>query len=97
MNLVASASLVAVALSAAWLAACGPSPDSVESPDASLASPRPGVLPETRAADENPNCRMATPQTRLMGRMNGFRGVEGMSTLACPPTPVIEPPPPGAR
>jgi hypothetical protein len=93
MKPVASVSLVALVL----LSACGPSPDYVESPDASQAPPGPAVGPEARPADENPNCRMATPQTRLMGRMNGFRGIEGMNTLPCPLTPVVEAPPPGAR
>ncbi len=77
------------------LAACGPAPGYADEPDEAKAAPE--VLPEQRRADENPNCRMATPQTRLLGRMGGFRGVEGMNTLLCPPTPVIEPPPPGSR
>ncbi len=81
----------------ALLSACGPAPGYTDEPDTSMAPPSASTLPERGLADENPNCRMATPQTRLLGRMNGFRGVEGMNTLNCPLTPAIEPPSPNPR
>lgn len=75
--------LVVAALLGATAWGCGPAPGYVEEPE----SPRP-ESPSLQPEDVNTACRQAPAQQRMQGRMSRYSSIEGMGTLACPPTPL---------
>lgn len=76
---------LAAALLGLWCSGCGPAPGYVEEPLSPAAeSLGPALPPE----DANTACRQAPAQQRMQGRLSRFSSIEGMGTLACPPTPL---------
>lgn len=75
--------LVALLCVTAW--GCGPAPGYPEEPEGPQPESRgPALQPE----DVNTACRQAPAQQRMQGRMSRYSSIEGMGTLACPPTPL---------